>query len=216
MMYRSVLVAAMAASASAFVPSFTGQRMAVAKSASSSALSMEFAGGLIGVATEVGEFDPLKLSEGKDEETLAWYRAAELKHGRVCMLAAVGYIVQGLYQLPDAPFSEGKAIDALIKVGTERPGALIQIGLAISAVEVLGNSIQKYNEPGDLGWDPLGIKPEDEEELNELKLKELKNGRLAMLSVAGMAAQEYVTGQGVIEQIASGHISPFGDGQGAF
>ena len=40
----------------------------------------------IGTATEVGFFDPLNLSE-TDDETLRWYRAAELKHGRVCMLA---------------------------------------------------------------------------------------------------------------------------------
>jgi Chlorophyll A-B binding protein len=50
-------------------------------------MSSDFAGGLIGTDTEAGEFDPLGLSAGKSEETLAWYRAAELKHGRVCMLA---------------------------------------------------------------------------------------------------------------------------------
>ena len=48
----------------------------------------------VGLATEIGFFDPLKLSEGKDQETIEWYRAAELKHGRVCMLAAVGLLFQ--------------------------------------------------------------------------------------------------------------------------
>ena len=38
-----------------------------------------FAGGLNGVAIEVGPFDPLGLSAGKSAETLEWYRAAELK-----------------------------------------------------------------------------------------------------------------------------------------
>jgi len=37
-----------------------------------------------------------------------------------------------------------------------------------------------------------------------------------MLSIAGMSYQTYLTGQGTIEQLASGHISPFGDGQGIF
>ena len=37
-----------------------------------------------------------------------------------------------------------------------------------------------------------------------------------MLSIAGMAYQAALTGQGTLEQIASGHISPFGDGQGVF
>jgi cytochrome c556 len=45
--------------------------------------------GLIGTATEVGFFDPLNLSKGKDEATLKWYRAVELKHGRVAMLASM-------------------------------------------------------------------------------------------------------------------------------
>lgn len=42
------------------------------------------------------------------------------------------------------------------------------------------------------------------------------NSRLAMLATAGLATQEYLTGQGAVEQLLSGHISPFGDGQGAF
>ena len=39
----------------------------------------QFAGGLVGSDVEAPEFDPLQLSTGKSEETLAWYRAAELK-----------------------------------------------------------------------------------------------------------------------------------------
>jgi len=78
-------------------------------------------------------------------------------------------------------------------------------------------SITKFSSrPGDFNWDPLGIRPADEAKLNELQTKELKNGRLAMLSTAGMAYQTYVTGQGPWEQLTSGHISPFGDGQGFF
>jgi hypothetical protein len=51
-----------------------------------------------------------------DPSTHPRYRAAELKHGRVCMLASVGYIVQGLYHLPDGPFEASKPLDAIIKV----------------------------------------------------------------------------------------------------
>jgi hypothetical protein len=49
--------------------------------------------------------------------------------------------------------------------------------------------------PGDLGFDPLGLKPNDAEEFLELQNKELNNGRLAMIAAAGMIAQELATGQ---------------------
>lgn len=39
---------------------------------------------------------------------------------------------------------------------------------------------------------------------------------LSTFASAGEMVQEKLTGQTVIEQLTSGHISPFGDGQGAF
>jgi hypothetical protein len=53
--------------------------------------------------------------------------------------------------------------------------------------------------PGDIGFDPLGLKPEDPEELNLMITKELQNGRLAMLAAAGFLAQEAVDGKGILE-----------------
>ena len=47
--------------------------------------------------------------------------------------------------------------------------------------------------PGDLGFDPLGLKPTNPAELAEMQTKELNNGRLAMIGIAGMVAQELVT-----------------------
>merc|ERR1712118_321897 len=44
--------------------------------------------------------------------------------------------------------------------------------------------------PGDLGFDPLGLKPGDEQELFELQTKELNNGHLAMIAIAGFVAAE--------------------------
>ncbi len=84
-------------------------------------------------------------------------------------------------------------------------------------MEVLCASIEsKGSRPGDFSWDPANIRPKSEELLNDFQTKELKNGRLAMLGIAGMAYQTYLTGQGTLEQLASGHISPFADGQGIF
>ena len=43
----------------------------------------EFAYGLVGSDVESPNFDPLQLSAGRSEETVNWYRAAELK---VCFI----------------------------------------------------------------------------------------------------------------------------------
>jgi hypothetical protein len=53
--------------------------------------------------------------------------------------------------------------------------------------------------PGDISFDPLGLKPSGAVELKNVMTKELQNGRLAMLAVAGFVAQELVDGKGIIE-----------------
>jgi hypothetical protein len=55
-------------------------------------------------------------------------------------------------------------------------------------------SIRSDYELGDLGFDPLGLKPTDPAELREMQAKELNTGRLAMIAAAGMIAQELATG----------------------
>ena len=76
-----------------------------------------------------GFWDPLKLSVGKDDATISWYRSAELKHGRVSMLAALGYYFQSLNTgiIPNPSFTETNGLKALQKVYYENPGALIQV-----------------------------------------------------------------------------------------
>jgi light-harvesting complex I chlorophyll a/b binding protein 1 len=56
--------------------------------------------------------------------------------------------------------------------------------------------LQDEYEPGTLGFDPLGLKPTDPEELFVLETKELNNGRLAMIGVAGFVLQELAVDRG--------------------
>ena len=58
-------------------------------------------------------------------------------------------------------------------------------------------SMPASHEAGDLGFDPLGLKPTNPGELKAMQTKELNNGRLAMLACAGIVTQELVTGQGL-------------------
>ena len=54
--------------------------------------------------------------------------------------------------------------------------------------------IKEDHLPGDLGFDPLGLKPTNDKDLKSMASKELNNGRLAMIGIAGMVAQELVSG----------------------
>jgi len=133
------------------------------------------------------------------------------------MLAALGQITQYYVQLNDPVFNQGdKPWKAFQQVCAERPLAAVQILLAIFAVEAFGqfNQVKPGMAPGDLGFDPLGLKPEDPETWEKVQLRELKNGRLAMLAIAGMLTTEQLTGNGVLEAYKIGAVSPFGDGIG--
>jgi hypothetical protein len=50
------------------------------------------ASNLVGTDLEYPEFDPWGFSKTASEDQMFWYRAAELKHARVAMLASLGQI----------------------------------------------------------------------------------------------------------------------------
>merc|ERR1719436_910223 len=84
---KLAVLSASLGSAAAFTPSPTGR-------VASSALRAEFdASTQIGAMVPLGYFDPLGLSEEADQEEFERLRWVELKHGRVSMLAVVGYLV---------------------------------------------------------------------------------------------------------------------------
>ena len=59
---------------------------------------------------------------------------------------------------------------------------------------------EKYY-PGDIGFDPLGLKPANKEDFEKMQAKELSNGRLAMIAAAGMCVQEQINGKGILETL---------------
>ena len=129
------------------------------------------------------EFDPIGFSDYND---VKWMREAELKHGRVCMLAVVGWLVTSAgIHLPseDGLYSVTNPIDAFFHVG---PSVMGQIFVFIGALESLAhkgkmspeNIFDDGRKPGNFGAfaPPLGGK-----DMADMELKELKNGRLAMI-----------------------------------
>ena len=135
------------------------------------------------------------------------------------MLAVVGFLVgekvEGSSFLFDQSIT-GPAITHIPQVPTEFWVVLIAaigaaeqfraekgwVDPADTPVDSPGQLLADYI-PGDLGFDPLGLKPEDPEEFFEMQTKELQNGRLAMLAAAGFLAQEATDGKGIFEHFAS-------------
>jgi len=184
--------------------------------------SSKFAYGLPGSLEPVGEFDPLGFAADADLQTMKRYREAETTHGRVAMLAVIGFLVQesGFHPLFNtADKSIGPAIRHLDEVRAASPiffeVLIIGIGAAefnraLSGWEKPGNagsnwqgSLQADYFPGDIGFDPLGLKPDNFAEFSEMSTKELQHGRLAMLASAGFIAQELVNEKGIFENIGA-------------
>ena len=179
----------------------------------------KFCAGLPGAIAPLGNFDPLGFTTDLPVQEIKRFREAEVTHGRVAMLAVVGYLVQepfhpffnGLVTGPAnthltqvheiAPFffawlggSIATAEFFRAKIGWESPIDAISKNTAeeFEAKTYLTKLNDKYY-PGDLKFDPLGLKPQDPTEFANMQTKELNNGRLAMIAAMGMIVQEQVT-----------------------
>lgn len=160
-----------------------------------------FAGGMVGTECHgqgVYEFDPLNFCENFPEH-LPWYREAELKHGRLAMLACAGLVVPDHIRFPGAVFRQ-EGLDAvtahnlLLGNGIGK-GPMWWLLLACGALEMLrisqlGLGFEKltFETAGDFEVGKF-LLPEEEEAAIILKMKELKNGRLAMLAFGGALTQ---------------------------
>lgn len=160
---------------------------------------------LASVTEPLGFFDPVGFTTDKSEGKIRFYREVELKHGRIGMLAALGFLVgENFHPLfggnIDAPaylaFQETPLQTFWPAVVTAI--AILELFSVFSFNSPAGGepwSIRSDHIPGDLGFDPLNLKPTDPAEFKTMQTKELNNGRLAMLAAAGMIAQELATGQ---------------------
>ena len=138
---------------------------------------LEYPPNLEGYVGDVG-FDPFRFS---DFVPMDFLREAELKHGRMCMLAVTGFAAVDLglrvYPVPEAyeGLTSITAHDALVK-----QGAMGQLLLWISVAEVFGSVavIQMLQgsgrQPGDFGLDPVGfLKGASKEKEEDYQLKEI-------------------------------------------
>merc|ERR1719380_75779 len=67
-----------------------------------------FAKTLPGVTAPLGYFDPMGLLEEQTKESVLMFREAELAHGRVAMIAGLGFLVQESFH-PIFPETGGPA-----------------------------------------------------------------------------------------------------------
>lgn len=144
-------------------------------------------------------FDPLGFTE-RSPELINWFREAELKHGRQAMLATVGIIAPEYFRVPGEQFSFEAVPNVLdahnALIDTSMKQILLWIGLFEAMTFAAVNNMNEFDRmPGDYGFDPLGLKPNDPEKLKKMQLKELKNGRLAMIAIGGMVVGASITGK---------------------
>jgi len=195
--------------AMAFAPVLSATPVTRSSSVSMSVGSMEG----VGPETANKVFDPYGFTSMGSDATLAWFRHAELKHGRVCMAAMVGF----LFHINHIHFpgmlspTFGVSFEALSQMGPFDAWNSIpllgqmQILFTIAGLEHASESLNpeghymKGGTPGDIKflkkfyWG-LGADKLTPAQLAEKRISELKNGRLAMIGVASICSAMAIPG----------------------
>ncbi len=147
---------------------------------------MEEPAHLAGMIGNVG-FDPLSLST---PQNIKWMREAELKHGRMTMLAWTGYVAVDLgLKLPGAKYA---ALTSYTAHQGTADYELFFLLLLVGTAETIGFK-QIYDmmdgadrDAGDFGFDPLMLLKGNEVQYKEA---ELVHGRAAMLAFSAVVTQ---------------------------
>ncbi|CAE8685335.1 unnamed protein product, partial [Polarella glacialis] len=150
----------------------------------------------MGARAPLGFFDPVGFTKEGDESGFRNLRAAEIKHGRVAMMAAVGAVAQHYIQFPGF-----EGVPADLAAVTTAPGsygfAALFILSGVAELAIWKQDDKK--EPGNFG-DPLGLGQYNE----DMRGKELNNGRMAMIAALGIVAADIFTGKDGMQQLGLG------------
>merc|ERR1719264_2009036 len=149
----------------------------------------------VGAMAPLGFFDPLGFTKVGDKEGFNNLRAAEIKHGRVAMMAALGAVVQHLVKFPGF-----EKVPAGLSAVTSGPGTsgFIALLLLSAGIELAVWKQDPAKEPGNFG-NPVGFGSYDD----EMRNKEINNGRFAMFAALGIIAADLVTGKDALQQLGA-------------
>ena len=163
------------------------------------------------------------------------YRTIEVIHARWAMLGALGCVVPEVFGPPGTPNwvniqaeifrPEGlNYLDNPAIIHAQSPVATVAVLVILmgGAEAFRANGFGGGIEEGTLDklypggpFDPLGL-ADDPDTFAELKVKEIKNGRLAMFSMLGFFVQAIVTGEGPIANLNSHLADPAANNGFAF
>merc|ERR1719291_1351664 len=154
----------------------------------------------LGVQSPVGFYDPVGFTADGDVASFRRRRSVELKHGRISMLACMGYMTPEItgkwpgYLSPSLDLKFSDIPNGLAAFSKMPVLGWAQIAAYMGFCELSGgfDDYRPGGTPGDYGWKALTSA--DPAERTKKLQAELANGRLAMTAIIAMFVQNGITG----------------------